>query len=95
MYNVELSVEKREMTEDEKRALIEDLRFFCNTPKGNLPLNREFGFDHTIADEPFERLRMRATVDIVTGARKFFGINLTQVKVTANENGETNIKVTV
>lgn len=95
MYDLELTANKKELTTAEIKKLIEDIKFFCNTPKGTLPQNREFGLDQTILDESFPILRMKATVDIVTGVRKFFNINLTEINITANADGGIKVKICI
>lgn len=95
MYNVELNANKKNMTDAEIEVLKKNIMFFCNTPKGSLPQNRGFGLDPTITDEPFPRLRMRATVDIVTGVRKFYNVQLTEINITANEEGNVKVKISI
>lgn len=95
MYKVELSANKKEMTDAEIETLKKNIMFFCSTPKGSLPQNRDFGLDPTITDEPFSHLRMRATVDIVTGVRKFYNVQLTEINITADENGGIKVKISI
>lgn len=95
MYNVELNSNKKDMTDTKIEMLQKNIMFFCNTPEGSLPQNRDFGLDPTITDEPFPRLRMRATVDIVTGVRKFYNVQLTEINITADENGNIKVKISI
>lgn len=95
MYNVQVNIKYSQMSDSEADVLRENIMFFCNTPKGSLPQNREYGLDSSIMDESFPILRMRATVDIVTGIRKFYKVNLTEIKVTADSEGGIKVKVCV
>lgn len=95
MYDVELNREYKDISDEELNALRRNIVFFCNTPRGSLPQNRDYGLDATIIDEPIQILKMRASVDIVTGVRKFFGVQITEINVTADENGHAKVKIKI
>lgn len=83
------------VTDEAAEQLKKNIMFFCNTPKGSLPQMRGYGLDPTIMDEPFATLRMRATVDIVSGLRQYYGIQVSSINVTADENGGVKVKIEI
>ncbi len=56
---------------------------------------RGYGLDFTILDEPFATLRMKATVDIITGVGNYYGVRINDINVTADGNGKTKIKIII
>lgn len=92
--NVNLTADST-MTDAEVEVLQKDIMFFCNTPLGSLPQNRGFGLDHSILEEPYRTFRMKATVDIVSGVQKFYGVRIKRINITADENGEINVEIGV
>ena len=81
------------MTESEIAALQENISFFIQTPLGSLPQRRDYGINAEIFDEPFDSFRMKATVDIVTGLRKHFGVNPERIQITKNKDGQAKLKL--
>lgn len=75
--------------------LQKNIIFFCKTPLGSLPQRRDFGIDYSILEEPFPIMRMKATVAIVSGLRKFYGVSVSKIDITADENGKVKIKITI
>lgn len=76
-------------------TLKKNIMFFCNTPKGSLPQMRGYGLDSSIIDEPFPIFRMKATVDIVSGIRKYYGIQISNINISALDNGERKIEISI
>lgn len=95
MIEVTVQNTDKPMTEAEAKLFKKNFKFFCSTPKGSLPQNREYGLDYSIFDEPFPVLRMKATVDIISGIRKEYGVQIKTIDITANENGGIKIKVSI
>ena len=89
--NVSVSDTEKEKAETLKR----NIEFFCRTPKGSLPQMRDFGLDYSILDRPFGEMRMYATVDIITGIRKYYEIQITDINVTAETDGSVNINIKI
>lgn len=56
---------------------------------------RDFGLDYSILDRPFGEMRMYATVDIITGIRKYYEIQITDINVTADTDGSVNINIKI
>lgn len=83
------------MTEEAAELIINNIKFFIRTPKGSLPFMRGYGFDYSIIDEPFQIFRMKATVDIVTGIRNYYGVTINTINITADENGNIKIMISV
>lgn len=95
MLDVDVTVSNSRFEEREANVLKQNIIFFCTTPKGSLPQMRGYGLDFTILDEPFSTLRMKATVDIISGVRDYYGVQINEIKVTADGNGKTNIKIII
>ncbi len=95
MLDVDVTVSNSRFKEREANVLKQNIIFFCNTPKGSLPQMRGYGLDFTILDEPFSTLRMKATVDIISGVRDYYGVQINDIRVTADGNGKTNIKIII
>lgn len=90
-YNITDSKDTGAAAAIKKRNII----FFCNTPKGSLPQMRGWGLDHSIIDEDYITFRTKATVDIIRGFRDYLGIEVKEINITANDEGETILKITV
>ena len=95
MLDIDVSVSNSKFKESEANTLKQNIRFFCNTPKGSLPQMRGYGLDFTILDEPFSTLRRKATVDIITGVRNYYNVQISDIKVTADENGKVTVKIKI
>lgn len=95
MINIDLITSDDLTTSEAVDALKKNIMFFCNTPKGSLPQMRDFGFDYSIIDEPFMIFRMKATVDIISGIRKFYNVNITDIDITADAEGGIKAKIKV
>ena len=98
MFNTEIDSES--LTANEIEQLRENINFFCATPKGSLPQMREYGLDFEIFDKPFNTAKSRATVDIIKGLRKYYGIGaeggrvqIESIEITANEEGGMKLKI--
>lgn len=97
MINVNVSLSDKWNGTDTKKIkqLIKNIQFFCNTPKGSLPLMRDYGFDFTILDEPMATVKMKATVDIISGIRKYFNIQIIDIEVIPDTDGSLKIKIQI
>lgn len=80
-------------TTEDAETLKDNIVFFCTTPKGSLPQNREYGLDFSVLDKPFAELKMKLTVDIITGIRKYYGIQITDIGISAKANGGVEVKI--
>lgn len=95
MLDIDVSVSNNKFKEREANILKQNIIFFCNTPKGSLPQMRGYGLDFTILDEPFSILRRKVTVDIITGVRNYYNVQINDIKVTADENGKIIVKIEI
>ena len=95
MLMLETEITNSTMTEEAAALLMENIKFFIRTPKGSLPLMRGYGFDYSIIDEPFQIFRTKATVDIVTGIRNYYGVTLNTIDIKADENGNITIEISI
>lgn len=95
MPDIDVIISDSVIEENAADVLKRNIIFFCCTPKGSLPQMRDYGIDFAVLDEPFQSLRMKITVDIITGVKKYFGIRISDINVTADENGKINIKITI
>lgn len=95
MIGVDVQIANNQMTEAAAETLKRNIKFYCNTPRGSLPQNRRYGIDATITDLPYDEMRMRLTVDLVTGIRDTFGVHLNNINVTADANGEVNVLIKI
>lgn len=95
MFDVEVNNSNNLITDAEAELLKENIIFFCGTPRGSLPQMRDFGLDFAIMDEPYASMRVKATVDIITGIRKFYGIQITNIDISADGNGAVKIKISI
>lgn len=78
------------ISESEKHRisnLISDIELLCRTPRGSLPLMRGFGIDYDAVDCGFAEARRRIMISATEGIRKYFGITVSDINVTADENG--------
>lgn len=95
MVGVDLQITNNQMTDAAAEVLKKNLKFYCNTPRGSLPQNRNYGIDATITDLPYAEMRMRLTVDLVTGIRETFGIHISNINVTADADGGINVAIKI
>ena len=96
---IETSVELSEdlVGTEKVQALItaKNIRFFCRTPKGSLPQMRDYGIDFTVLDEPPQVIETRLTIDIVSGIRKYFDINVKEIEITADMDGRIRVHIKI
>lgn len=93
MFDVEIS--NNTITDLEAETIKKNIMFFCNTPKGSLPQMRGYGLDFSIIEEPYHIFRMKATVDIISGIRKYYGVQIDTINITADENGKIKIEISI
>lgn len=87
-----------EVGEEERKKIdvaISNIKHFCKTPKGSIPLMRDYGIDYNAVDEPFFKAKQKICISVVGGVRKYFGINISNIDVTANEEGKLNLKIII
>lgn len=77
------------------RILCDNIIFFCTTPKGSLPQMRDYGIDYDALDKPFAQMRMILTVSIISGIRKYYGMQIRDIDITADKGGEAMIKIKI
>lgn len=51
--------------------IIQNVKVILNTPKGTVPLDRDFGVDWSIVDTPTTRTFQRLRIDIVKAIEKY------------------------
>lgn len=93
MFDVQVT--NSTITDEAAETVKKNIMFFCNTPKGSLPQMRGYGLDFSIIEEPFQTFRTKATVEIISGVRKYCGINIDTINITADENGKATIKISI
>lgn len=57
--------------EYEAQEILQNVRTICSTIKGSVPLDREFGVDAGIIDEPVNVARARISAKIIAAVREF------------------------
>lgn len=92
---VNINVQTENVTDDDAELLRRNIIFFCRTPRGSLPQMRDFGIDYSCLDEPFHIFRMKATVDIVTGVRKYYGVSVSTIDIRQNDDGNIQIAINI
>lgn len=92
---IDIYVSNEMFTAAEAEILKQNIEFYCRTPKGSLPQMRNFGIDYTMLDTSFQEFRRSATVDIITGLRKFYSVQISEINITSDENGEAKIKIKI
>lgn len=63
MYLNNIVIESAENTET-IAEIIEGIRFLCSTPTGKYPMNRDFGIDQNLLDEPITSIRSLLSIEI-------------------------------
>lgn len=76
-------------------TLIRNIEFLCRTPRGSLPLSRGFGIDSDAIDSGFAAAKRKITVSAVEGIRKYFGVTVSEIDVTADKDGIMLIRITI
>jgi len=67
--------------------LIQNVRTILTTIQGTVPLDRAFGIEHTITDEPTLIARARLTSAIVAAVKEYEPrVNVTQVEYKADDD---------
>lgn len=95
MVNVDLQIANNRMSKAAAELLKKNIMFFCNTPKGSLPQRRGFGLDWTMFDDPFPTFRARATVDILRGIQNEYGVRLSTIDISADNEGGVKVKISI
>lgn len=93
--DIDIEIANGDTDTEAAEILKKNIIFFCNTPLGSLPQRREFGIDYSILDAPFQTLRMRATVDIISAVRKFYGVQICNINITADQHGGVKLKIII
>lgn len=91
MFDVQIT--NNTITNEAAETVRKNIMFFCKTPKGSLPQMRGYGLDYSIIEEPYQTFRMKATVDIVSGIRKYYGIQIKNINITADEKGRVKVEI--
>lgn len=95
--NTQISI-SNDMGEREKnkiKKLISDIEFLCRTPRGSIPLMRDFGIDYDAVDSNFAIARRKIMISATEGIRKYFGITVSDIDVTADEDGKMKICIKI
>ena len=95
MNDIQLQVTNDKLTDLEAQILEDNIKFYCNTPRGSLVQNRSYGLDFSIFDEPFAILRMKATVDIVSGIQREYGVHINTIDIQPADDSGVIIKISV
>ena len=53
------------------QEVIQNVRMIITTPKGTVPLDREFGIDATVVDKPLPVAQAQLARDIVNAVKKY------------------------
>lgn len=56
---------------DRVQEIAQNVAMIISTPQGSVPLDRDFGLDHTIIDRPMPRARALMEVEIVRQVGKY------------------------
>ncbi len=69
-------------------SLKRNIQFFCQTPRGSLPQMRDYGIDYSFLGENASVAKRKLTVGIISGIREQFGIQISNIYVTEDEETE-------
>ncbi len=94
MLNTDITINSIDDTA-EAETLRRNIEFYCRTPRGSLPQMRLYGIDFSVLDGSFETVRRKLTVDIISGIRDTFNVQIRDIKITANENGCFTAAITI
>ena len=57
--------------ENEFKEVLQNVAMIWSTPKGTVPLNRDFGLDWSVVDQPLPKARALLISDGITQTRKY------------------------
>nr|WP_278430010.1 GPW/gp25 family protein [Brevibacillus laterosporus] len=71
-----------------KEEILQNVYTILTTPRGSVPLDREFGIDTSILDDPTPVAKARATAEIFEKVNKYEPrVSITKVSFTEKEDG--------
>lgn len=71
---------------NELEEIIQNVRTIITTRKGSVPLDRDFGIDVDIIDQPVTRVRAALTADIIDAVERYEPrVSVTEVTFRGNE----------
>ena len=88
MLTTDITIKNVSLTGDEAENLKRNIQFYCTTPRGSLPQMRSYGLDFSVIGESYSVAKRKLTVDIISGVRENFGVNINRIDVNADENGK-------
>lgn len=77
--------------------ILQNVRTICTTPKGTVPLDRDFGLDQTLLDAPIAVAKARYTSEIISVVQRYEPrVKVTRVMYDGDgADGKLNAKVQV
>lgn len=57
--------------QDEFEEIAQNVRMILTTPKGSVPLDRDFGLDFTVLDQPTSRAQALLSAEIITQVSRY------------------------
>ncbi|MGN0162453.1 MAG: hypothetical protein ACI4EA_02575 [Candidatus Ornithomonoglobus sp.] len=87
MIKTDITIKNISVTDNEAEALKRNIEFYCSTPRGSLPQMRNYGLDFSVIGESYSAAKRKLTVDIISGVRDTFGVQISRIDVDADENG--------
>ncbi len=90
-----VDVQSKTLSEAEMAVIKRNIQFFCNIPRGSLPQMRNYGIDFSAVGEGYDIAKRKLTVDIISGVRDTFGIHISEIDITADENGDYKVNIKI
>lgn len=95
MITANITVNNISVPETEAETLKRNIQFYCTTPRGSLPQMRNYGIDFSVLGESYTTAKRKLTVDIISGVRDTFGVQINRIDVTADENGNYIVTIII
>ena len=74
---------------NEAEEILQNVITICTTAKYSVPMDREFGIDGKLLDEPINTIQAKYTQEVVTAVKKFEPrAQVTRVEFTGDNDGK-------
>ncbi len=74
--------------------ILQNVRVILDTPKGTLPLDRNFGIDWSLVDLPIPVVMQKLKAEVVATVEKYEPrVKITEIEISPNEDGKLIIRL--
>lgn len=96
LFDIQISFLHKEGSDTEREELLRNVRTILTTPIGTCPLYREFGFDASVLDSPFNVAQNQFAVEAIEAIERWEPrVRVKKVDFQADMNGKLIVEVVI